>query len=64
MFHEFIDREHPGRRPLIATELEVGHSYEVVVTNNYGFYRCRSGIMITVTDFKDKIPVFFLNRYA
>lgn len=42
-FLEFVDLEHPDRRPLLAHELREGASYSPVLSTGGGFYRYRMG---------------------
>ena len=44
-------------RPLLMDQLEVGHEYELVITNLSGFYRYRIGDIIRVTGFHNKCPM-------
>lgn len=44
-------------RPLLMDQLEVGHEYELVITNLSGFYRYRIGDVIRVTGFHNKCPM-------
>lgn len=42
-FMEFVDLEHPTRRPLLAHEVRVGATYAPVLSTGGGFYRYRLG---------------------
>lgn len=52
VFCEFIPVD-DTEKVLTSEELEIGKAYEVVVTNNSGFYRYRLGDVIRVADIKD-----------
>lgn len=52
-FCEFIPVGEAGDRVLLSDELEAGKSYEVVVTNDSGFYRYRLGDVIRVQEVSD-----------
>ena len=59
-YHEFIpvaETELSNPTVLNLTQLEKGQSYEVVVTNQAGFYRYRLGDVIKVVDYYHSSPV-------
>ncbi|ELT96087.1 hypothetical protein CAPTEDRAFT_195611 [Capitella teleta] len=61
VFLEFIPEENIGEvnpRTLFLEQLELGKSYEIVVTNSNGFYRYRLGDVIRVTGFLHQNPLY------
>lgn len=65
-YFEFIplnEQDSPNPTALDLSELKVGESYEVVITNYSGFYRYRLGDVVKVVDYYGKSPVIeFLYR--
>lgn len=65
-YHEFIpveEAEMPNPTVLNLEQLEKGRSYEVVVTNQAGFYRYKLGDVVKVVDYYNCSPVIeFLYR--
>ena len=58
-FFEFLPVEEDGSDPtrtLGLDELEVGHEYEIIVTNLAGFYRYRIGDVIEVAGYDGQSP--------
>ena len=63
-FFEFIpmdgkaaDTENPNPQTLLIDELEDGKEYELVITNQSGFYRYRMGDVIKVIGFYNETPM-------
>ena len=57
-FYEFIPvRAKDDTKTLTIENLEVGEYYEIVITNNSGFYRYRLGDVVCVTGFYNEAPV-------
>ena len=63
-FFEFIpmdgkaaDTEDPNPKTLLIDELEDGKEYELVITNQSGFYRYRMGDVIKVIGFYNETPM-------
>ncbi|WP_437733424.1 GH3 auxin-responsive promoter family protein [Sorangium sp. So ce1335] len=65
-FYEFIPEEDVGSsspRVLLASELEVGKSYVVLLSTTAGLYRYNIGDVLRVTGMKERTPVVeFLHR--
>ncbi|KAF1084195.1 GH3 auxin-responsive promoter [Sporotomaculum syntrophicum] len=65
-YHEFIpveEAEMPNPAVLNLEQLEKGQSYEVVITNQAGFYRYKLGDVVKVVDYYNCSPVIeFLYR--
>mgnify|MGYP002037484970 CR=1 FL=1 len=55
-FLEFIDLEHPKRRPLLAQDLERGGRYSPVVSTGGGLYRYELGDIVRCVGFHMKTP--------
>lgn len=57
-YYEFIDPEDENaEHTLSLDELEVGHDYEIILTNRSGFYRYRFNDIIRVLDYYRGCPV-------
>lgn len=56
-FFEFIDQE-DSQRILTLEQVEVGKTYEVVMTTYEGLYRYRTGDILEVTYFENRLPAF------
>ena len=56
-FYEFIPTHGDTSRTLTIEELEVGDTYEIVVTNLSGFYRYRLGDVVRVTGYYNETPM-------
>jgi hypothetical protein len=54
---EFLDLEHPSRRPQLAHELRVGASYVPVISTGGGFYRYRLGDAVRCEGYHLQAPV-------
>ena len=65
-FYEFIPEEDlasPSPRTLLASELEVGRSYVVLLSTSAGLYRYNIGDVVRVTGMRERTPVVeFLHR--
>lgn len=62
-FYEFLDSQSPASRPLLAHELTVGHTYEVVLSTGGGLLRYRLGDLVQVVGTFYRTPcVRFLGR--
>lgn len=65
-FYEFIPEEDlasPSPRALLASELEVGRSYVVLLSTSAGLYRYNIGDVVRVTGMRERTPVVeFLHR--
>lgn len=62
-FYEFIDVEDESSTPITLDKVQVGHAYEVVITNLSGFYRYRIKDVIRVVGFYENCPTIkFLYR--
>lgn len=60
---EFLDPQRPEARPRLAHELEVGQSYEVVLSTSGGLLRYRIGDLVRVDGFLGATPcVRFVGR--
>lgn len=55
-FLEFIDRDRPARRPLLAHELDVGGYYEPVLTTGGGLYRYALGDVVQCVGYLRATP--------
>ncbi|MDR1184751.1 MAG: GH3 auxin-responsive promoter family protein [Coriobacteriales bacterium] len=55
-FFEFLPPG--GGEPLLAQQLTPGETYEVILTNDSGFYRYRLGDTIRVLRFQGDLPIF------
>jgi len=55
-FFEFLPEESEGTDTVLAHQLEVGRTYEVVVTQSSGLYRYRLGDLVRVADFIGMVP--------
>ncbi len=59
-FFEFIpenEKDSPNPKTLLIDELEDNKDYELVITNQSGFYRYRIGDVIRVTGFYNEVPM-------
>ena len=57
-FYEFIPvRAKDDSRTYTIEKLEVGEYYEIVITNNSGFYRYRIGDVVRVTGYYNETPI-------
>lgn len=65
-FYEFIREEDlasPSPRALLASELDVGRSYIVLLSTSAGLYRYNIGDVVRVTGMRERTPVVeFLHR--
>ncbi|QRK10381.1 GH3 auxin-responsive promoter family protein [Archangium violaceum] len=62
-FFEFLDPEHPGLRPRLAHELEVGRTYSVLLSTSGGLLRYRIGDLVRVEGFHHATPCLrFMGR--
>ncbi|MCP4592478.1 MAG: GH3 auxin-responsive promoter family protein [bacterium] len=68
MFFEFIpldEADHPHPSVIRAHEVQEGHEYEILLTNDAGFYRYRIGDVVRVTGFAGPTPLIeFLHKGA
>ncbi|XP_067678945.1 uncharacterized protein [Haliotis asinina] len=65
MFYEFIheaDVDQDNPETLLAHEVVIGQSYEMVITNWSGLYRYRSGDIIRITSFTGLAPNYVLQQ--
>ncbi|XP_046554907.1 indole-3-acetic acid-amido synthetase GH3.8-like [Haliotis rubra] len=65
MFYEFIhevDVDQDNPQSLLAHEVDIGQSYEMVITNWSGLYRYRTGDIIRVTSFTGQAPNYVLQQ--
>ena len=57
-FYEFIPvRSDDQTTTLTIEKLEVGEAYEIIITNNSGFYRYRLGDVVQVTGYYNETPL-------
>jgi hypothetical protein len=62
-FFEFLDVASPDARPLLAHQLSLGQSYEVLLSTSGGFLRYRLGDRVRVEGFHRQAPCLrFLGR--
>ena len=57
LFYEFIPIDDEGAEPVTMDKLEVGKRYELIITNQSGFYRYRMKDVLLVTGFHNATPV-------
>ncbi len=62
-FMEFLDIEKPDAAPCLIDDLELGRTYEVIMSTGGGLYRYRIGDLLKVSGFEHKTPrVIFAGR--
>ena len=62
-FFEFLSPEHPEARPRLAQELEVGHTYSVLLSTSGGLLRYHLGDLVRVEGFHQATPCLrFMGR--
>lgn len=57
VYYEFLPVESHSEKTLSLSELEVGKSYEVIVTNTAGLYRYKIGDVVEVVRYFNELPV-------
>jgi hypothetical protein len=57
LFYEFLPVDEEGAKPVTMDRLEVGKSYELLITTHSGFYRYRMKDVLLVTGFHNATPL-------
>ena len=62
-FYEFIDLQHPDKRPILAHELKEGYEYSPLISTSGGLYRYHLKDIVKCTGFFTKAPLLkFINK--
>lgn len=57
LFYEFIEIDKDDAKPVTMDKLEVGKSYELIISNHSGFYRYRMKDVLLVVGFHNATPM-------
>ena len=57
VFYEFLPVDSTDGKTYLLDELEIGKEYEMIITNDSGFYRYCIKDVVRVTDYRGKCPV-------